>query len=265
MNQKTEGTESPNVQNEREFSPDFIRVLIALTGATLLLVFVFEYKFELPFDSQPMHVYFYPWVIAAGHTIANGLAEFAGRTPVIISVPVRLAELLGLLFGFVIGPTLFFFGWYYRRKDRASGTALPMLKGSTVISIVGGMLTFAMAIPSIPIAFTQHEVSTSLRSNQAVQENKDQLIGDLNMIALNARQYRILPRNIDGGEGSFLGYGIPQSLAATGAGTYTAVVTADDITLTANSKLYSDCKISVHVDKNERYICSGWSYEGQFQ
>jgi hypothetical protein len=264
MNQKTEGTESPNVQSEREFSPDFIRVLIALTGATLLLVFVFEYKFELPFISESMQIYLYPWIIAAGHTIANGLTEFDGRTPAIISIPVRLAELLGLLFGFVIGPTLFFFGWYNRRKDRASGISNPMLKGSAVISIVGGILTFAVAIPSIPGAIVQHEVSSSLRSSQAVQENKDQLIGDLNMIALNAQQYRILPRNLNGGEGSFLGYAIPQTLAATEAGIYTAIVTADGITLTGTSKNFSDCKISVHVNK-EHFVPSGWNFEGGFQ
>jgi hypothetical protein len=265
MNQKTEVTDNPNGQQQREFSPDFIRVLIALTGATLLLVFLFEYKIVTLTDHPLIRIYFYPWVIAAGHTIANGLAEFSGKTPTVIVIQMRLAGLLGLLFGFVIGPTLFFFGWYNRRKDSASGTSLPTLKGSAVISVIGGILTFAMAIPSIPMAIKQHEVSSFLHSAQAIQENKDQIIGDMNMIALNAQQYRILPRNLNGGDGSFLGYAIPQTLAATEAGTYMAIVTADDITVNANSKNYSDCKISMHVYKEGQFGGSGWSYEGEFQ
>ena len=264
MNQKTDGTESPNAQQEQEFSPDFIRVLIALTGATLLLVFLFEYKILILSDHPSIRIYLYPWVVAGGQTIANGLAEFSGKTPTVLAFHVRLAALLGMLFGFVFGPTLFFFGWYNRRKDRASGTSNPTLKGSAVISVVGGMLTFAMAIPSIPTALIQHNVSSYLRSAQAIQENKDQLISDLNMIAVNARQYRILPRNFNGGEGSFLGYSIPQKLGATEVGTYTATITADDIMLNANSKKYSDCKISVHVNK-EGQFAGGLNFEGQYQ
>jgi hypothetical protein len=265
MNQKTDVTESPNAQQEREFSPDFIRVAIALTGATLLLVFLFEYKIVALSDHPMIRMYFYPWVVAAGHTIVNGIAEFSGKTPTVIGVQERVAALLGLLFGFVIGPTLFFFGWYNRRKDRASGTTTPSLKGSAVISVIGGIITFAVAIPSIPMAIIQYEVSSSMQSAQAIQENKDQMIINLNMIAVNARQYRILPRNIDWGDGSFLGYAIPQTLAATEAGTYTAAVTADDITLNATSKKYSDCKISAHVNKEGQFAIVGLNFEGRFQ
>jgi hypothetical protein len=206
MNQKIESTNSPNTQQTSEFSSDFIRVLVALTGATLLLVFAFEHRAFTTPERPLVRTYIYPWVVAGGHTIANGLSEFSGKTPSLINLTERLAALLGLLFGFVIGPTLFFFGWYNRRKDRESGSKGSVLKGSAVISVIGGILTFAVAIPSIPIAFIQKSVSESIHSAQAVQGNKDQMINDLNKIAYNAKQFRILPKSLDGGNGAFLGY-----------------------------------------------------------
>ena len=262
MNQKIESTNSPNTQQTSEFSSDFIRVLVALTGATLLLVFAFEHRmFTMP--ERPLtRMYLHPWVVAAGHTIANGLSEFSGKSPSLIGLTERQATLLGLLFGFVIGPTLFFFGWYNRRKDRASGSKSSVLKGSAVISVIGGMLTFAVAIPSIPIAYIQNRVAESLHRAQAIQDNRDQMINDLNMVAYNARQFRILPKNFDGGNGSFLGYTLPQPLAVTEEGTYQVSCTADDITVKASSKKHTDCRISVHINTDG---LGQWEYSGDFQ
>lgn len=263
MNQKIESSSSPNTQQTSEFSSDFIRVLVALTGATLLLVFAFEYRKFTTAGEPLVRMYLYPWVVAGGVTIANGLSEFSGESPSLISLATRLAALLGLLFGFVIGPTLFFFGWYYRRKDRESGSKGSALKGSAVISVIGGMLTFAVAIPSIPGAIAQRRVSVSLHSAQAIQDNKDQMINDLNTIAYNVRQFRILPKSLDGGNGSFLGYSLSQPIAGTEEGTYEASCTADEIKVKASSKKYPDCLISVHIDKDGHL--GQWEYSGNFQ
>ena len=261
MNQKIESTDSPNTQKTSEFSSDFIRVLVALTGATLLLVFAFEHRAFTTAERPLVRTYIYPWVVAGGHTIANGLSEFSGKTPSLINLTERLAALLGLLFGFVIGPTLFFFGWYNRRKDRESGSKGSVLKGSAVISVIGGILTFAVAIPSIPIAYIQYSVSKSIHSAQAVQSNKDQMINDLNRIAHNAKQFRILPKSLDGGNGTFLGYTLSQPLAGTEEGTYEVSCTADEIVVKAISKKYPDCRISVHIDKDGLGL---WEYSGDF-
>lgn len=261
MSQKIESTDSPNTQQTSEFSPDFVRVLVALTGATLLLVFTFEHRVFTAAERPLVPTYIYPWVVAGGHTIANGLSEFSGKTPALISTTERLATLLGLLFGFVIGPTLFFFGWYNRRKDRESGSKSSVLKGSAVISVIGGILTFAVAIPSIPMAYIQKSVSESIQSAQAVQDNKDQMINDLNMIAYNAKQFRILPKNLDGGSGSYLGYSLPKPLAATEYGTYEVSCTAEEIILKATSKKYPDSRISVHIKKDGLGL---WEYSGDF-
>lgn len=266
MNQKIESTSSPNAQQTSEFSSDFIRLLVALTAATLLVVFAFEHRafksFEHPVFLSP-GVYIFPWVVAGGQTIANGLSEFSGKSPSAIVFAERLAALLGLLFGFVIGPTLFFFGWYNRRKDRESGSKGSILKGSAVISVIGGILTFAVAIPSIPGAYRQVRVSEYLHRAQAIQDNKDQMINDLSVIAYNAKQFRILPKNLDGGNGSYLGYTLSQALAGTENGTYEISCTADDITVKGVSKKYSDCLVSVHVDKEGHQV--QWEYSGDFR
>lgn len=269
MNQKIESTNSPNTQQTSEFSPDFIRVLVALTGATLLLVFVFErdvfhigqYSGTSRHNYHQFRSFLIPWAYAAGQTIEIGLDQFRGHTPALSSFAERMATLLGLLSGFIIGPTLFFFGWHQRRKDRAAGLTTSSLKGSAAISIIGGILTFAVAIPSIPIAYIQNRVAESVHSAQAVQGNKDQMINDLWKIAYNAKQFRILPKNLDGGNGSYLGYTLSQPLAGTEEGTYEISCKADEITVKAISKKYPDCRISARIDKE-----GGPSFEfyGQF-
>jgi hypothetical protein len=271
MNQKIESTSSPNTQQTSEFSSDFIRLLVALTAATLLLVFAFEHRAFTTFEHRAFptpkqalaQMYLFPWVVAGGHTIANGLSEFSGESPSSIVFAERLAALLGLLFGFVIGPTLFFFGWYSRRQDRESGSKGSILKGSAIISVIGGILTFAVAIPSIPGAYTQIRVSEYLHRAQATQDNKDQMINDLSIITYNAKQFRILPKSLDGGNGSYLGYTLSQPLAGTENGTYEISCTADDIAVKGVSKKYSDCRVSVHVDKEGHMV--QWEYSGDFR
>ncbi len=265
MNQKIESTDTPNTAQASEFTPDFIRVLVALTGATLLMVFVFEHRMFTTPEQPFLRMYFYPWVVAGGQTIANGLSEFSGKSPSPIVFTERLAALLGLLFGFVIGPTLFLFGWRNRRIDKESGSKVSTLKGSALISILGGILTFAVAIPALPGAYLQVSVSRSLHRAQALQENKDHMINDLNLIAYSAKQFRILPKSLDGGDGSFLGYVVPPTLASTDDGTYVLNCTADAITMKAASKKYADCSISVRINKDGSFEQGTWEYSGSFQ
>jgi hypothetical protein len=263
MNQKIEPKNIPDTQKSSEFSPDFIRVLVALAGATLLLVFVYEHGIVRSPQGLGDRMYFYPWVVAAGKTIGNGLNEFCGQSPTLFDFAERMAALLGLLFGFMIGPTLFFFGWYNRRKDRESSSMGSVLKGSAVISVVGGILTFAVALPSIPMAIIQHQVSMSIRNAQSIQTDKDQMVKDINDIAYNARQFRILPKRLDGGNGSYLGYSLPQQLAGTERGIYKVSCDVDDIIVKSVSKKYPECGIVVHIDRTGHI--ARWEYSGDFQ
>ncbi|HTY39103.1 MAG TPA: hypothetical protein VMH23_18435 [Bacteroidota bacterium] len=265
MSQKTEAPETSAGHVEAEFSPDFVRVLISLTVATLILVFLFERKFLIVSEYPGVRIYLFPWVVAAGHTIGNALREFSGQMPQVVTLQMRLAALLGLLFGFVIGPTLFFVGWYERRKERLLGVGRGTLRGSALISIIGGVLLFAVALPTIPIAFIRHNVEQSLRSAQAIQEEKDNLIGGLNMVAFKAYEYKIVPRSLNGGEGSYAGYTIPQHLASVGTCTYNVTVAEDAVRIVAISTKYPDGRISANLKKGGQFNLVDWKYEGVFE
>lgn len=265
MNPRIEPAADAGANGEGEFSKEFIRILVALTGATLIIVFLYEHDiFSAPYRLWP-RLYLFPWVVAGGQTIGNALSEFRGNVPALLGFSERIGALLGLLFGFVIGPTLFFFGWYSRRKDRASGAATPSLKGSTVISIIGGILTFSVAVPAIPAAVVLMRVSANMRAVQAVQSNKDLMINEINDIAFNAYQYRILPRGMGGGQGSYSGYALPAALSRTPQGSYTVTTTADEVVVVGTSAQYADATLSARVDKEGRFEGAGWKYTGSFE
>ncbi len=264
MIQKTSEPEGVRGGQNEEFSRDFIRLLVALTGATLVLVFLYEHQIFKTSQQLWPRMYLYPWVVAGGQTIANGLAEFSGRAPELVGLSDRLAGLLGLLFGMVIGPTLFFFGWYYRRKDRASNAATPTLKGASVIYVIGGILTFSVAIPAIPIAYVQRSVSSDLRAAQAIQSNKDAMINEVNAIAFNAYQYRILPQKLGGGNGSYIGYTVPPELSHTAMGTYTTTQTEDEVVIKGTAAQYPDASVSARIDNQGSFEGGSWNYTGVF-
>ncbi|MBI3006120.1 MAG: hypothetical protein HYY49_12000 [Ignavibacteriales bacterium] len=255
---------NPKIESDvkrAEFSPEFIQVLIALTGATLLLVFVFEHVFKLHTLYERYFFTPFPWIIAAGLTIADGLSKFSGEQPAVVSQGERLAVLANFLIIYVVAPTMFFFGWRHRRLLQDQGEGRRTLW--TFILIVGGMLTFSAVIPAIPAAIAQRAVSTSLRDAQAVQGNKDLMINDLNVLAWSARQYKILPKSLGGGGGSFVGYSPTGEIASTEEGTYSVEASANVCSVNARSKKYPYATIRLIID--ERGKLQKWNYGGPFE
>ena len=260
MNQKTE--QAPQ-ELKPEFTPEFIQALVILTGATLALVFAFERWFFV--SERLRHVSFspFPWIIAAGYTISDGLKLFSGEVPLSMPTSERVVILISLVGTFVVGPTLFFFGWRRRRIDKESGKISPLLNVWTPVFVIGGMLTFSFALPSIPIAYIQRSVSQSLHHAQDIQHNKDNMINEINMIAWGARQHRILPKSLGGGERSFVGYVLPKELVSTQNATYEIVNSEKECAVKASSKLYPGSAVSAKL--NEAGRLWGWNYEGLFQ
>ncbi|HLF19846.1 MAG TPA: hypothetical protein VI704_03560 [Bacteroidota bacterium] len=260
MNQKTE---TLGHQSTAEFTPEFVQVLVMITGATLALVFIFENIFSRPEFLREVPMTPFPWVVAAGYTIGDGLSMFSGKVPVPMPMSGRIIVMISLLVTFVVGPTLFFFGWRHRRLQGEAGRTTPILSLWTLLFILGGMLTFSATIPAIPVAIMQRSVSYNLREAQAVQHNKDFIINDLNMIAWNARQYRILPKVMSGGDGSFVGYSLPNVLASTENATYEVVTSEKECAIKATSRIYPAATVSTKVKHDGRLW--DWSYEGRFQ
>ena len=271
MNQTTEQP-TTHRGSRREFSQGFILSLVALTGATLIMVFLFErgvwgniYVQEYSFWSPARFgSLLFPWMVAAANTINNGLEEFSGRTPDVVAFGSRIAILTGLLISGVIGPTLFFLGWRERVKQAIAGGQQKMWRVSTLVFVFGGMVTFLVAITSVPVSIARAITERSMKEAQAIASNKDMIINDLNFLADNARQYRILPKAMGGGSGSYDGFVLSADLASTPHATYSlASVEATRIKLLARSALYSDCTVSVEVDANGSLW--GWTYAGDFR
>jgi hypothetical protein len=260
MNPRTEPSAPPAAS---EFSPEFIQILVALTGATLLLVFAVEHIFSRQAIFHNVSFTPFPWIIAAGLTISDGLTMFSGGSPVPLPVGERTILLVSMLATYVVGPTLFFFGWRNRKLEKQAGKPPSILGLWTMMFVLGGIFTFSAAIPAVPIALIQRSVSQSLRNAEAIQRNKDMIIDDINSIAWNARQYQILPKSFGGGEGSYISYHLPPELASTENGTYEIVASQSECTVRANSRLYPGSTVSVKVDKDGKLW--NWNYAGQFQ
>jgi len=266
MNQKTEVPRADSPAQTSEFSPDAVRILVALTVSTLILVFVFERNvFNLNLYGRYLHSFIFPWVLAGGQTIGNGLHEFSGETPAVLSLAERLEALLSLMIGFVIGPTLFFFGWQHKRKERASGSADSVLKGSGVIFTIGAILTFLIALPSVPAALMRANAEHQLRNAQAIQSNKDAIINEFDVLANSAFQFRILPHELGGGSGSFVGYVIPHGMSDTEEASYIAMVSADTIAFQARSAKYPSATARCVLNKEGNFVPTEWRYNGDFE
>jgi hypothetical protein len=106
-------------------------------------------------------------------------------------------------------------------------------------------------------------VGLSLFSAQSIQANKDAMINDMNNIAAHAYQFKIRPRSMGGGSGSFTSYIIPQKLATNENATYTATSSATNVTILGTSVQNSTNTITAIVGSDGKL--GSWQYAGDFQ
>jgi hypothetical protein len=108
-------------------------------------------------------------------------------------------------------------------------------------------------------------VGLSLFSAQSIQSNKDAIINDLNNIAAQAYQYRIRPQSMAGGNGSYVGFTIPNKMATNANALYTCAPTSSTVTFTATSANNASNLVFAAIDTDGKFIQSGWAYSGDFQ
>ena len=249
-------TDQPVPDDRPEFSNEYLLSLGAATAVVLLMIFVIA-----PMAGNPLHLssgmpYLFPWVIAGGITIAQGLSEFSGQPAEILELPTLLSVLVAILLIGVVAPTLVI----QLMRSRGERTTP---HGSRAFYLFGLIVAITYACTVAPTGFISWNVGKSLREAQAVQRNKDLIINDLNAIATDVRQYVILPKRYGGGDGAMNAYVLPPSMAATDEATYTVAPMDDRMVVRAVSKRYDECIVT--VDVNARGWLSNWSYEGRFQ
>lgn len=253
-------TDPPRLDERSEFTPGYLSGLVAMTVLVLVLVFIVT-----PFIGNPLNAFkirsapmpwLYAWVLAAGQTIANGLSEFSGETPGLVEPEMRWAALTSLLLVGVLAPTL----------------CLTLMQTTPLASLsnfrrgfylLGVIIAGTFSLTVLPTAYIGYNVRMNLRSAQAIQENKDQIINELNFIAAKAHEYAIVPKRLGGGEGSLAGFAVPTSLHHSEQATYTMTLEGGNLDVEAVSKPYEGAKVNLTIDGRGNMM--GWEYSGQFQ
>jgi hypothetical protein len=102
-----------------------------------------------------------------------------------------------------------------------------------------------------------------LHASSEVQGNEDAIINDLNNLAAFSFQYRIRPKELGGGAGSYLGFKIVEQLKKNENAEFVSeVIDKDHIRFKATSvKGYS--WVMETIDESGRM--GNWIYGGQFQ
>lgn len=263
MNQKIESIPPVPSSHGSEFSPGFVRALVLLAIATLVMVFIVDPVSFRRYDKMAA-VSPYPWIVAGGQTISMGLSEFSGKELEPPSTSQRYGMLISILLAYIIGPTLFFLGWRRLRLEREANPNVRGLRVSQIPFLLGAIMTVTVAAPIVPIALLQLKVSAELRSAQAIQRNRDYIINELNQICKEAFQYKILPKQFGGGAGSYADYRLSSDAALTDHAHYELVgVTPDQVVVSARSTKYDNASVTVTIDGAGRL--RGWTYLGVFQ
>ena len=257
--------------DSHEFGRGFLLTVSLLTIVALGAMIVSD-RITNSTESSPFgyrHFSLFPWTVAAGKSIANGLAEFSGKIPEMPSASLQVAALGGLLLTFVICPTVFLFRWRERRLNRNLRLPGRPLTISGLIYGICQVITVFFAIAIVPMTVVQYSTHQMIRTNQAIQEDKDQIINTIGPIATGLRQYRILPKSMGGGQGSFRGFSLPARFTQNRIAAFTVIASNDTASIEARSLAVPEASVCVRIiggkglDSGSRYF--QWSYEGKFQ
>jgi hypothetical protein len=248
-----------------EFAPGFLWQICLLAGAVLAFV-IYSSKDSFWMASNILRepaTALYPWVIAGKQTIENGLAAFSGKPPRVPLLVDQTRLLAAILIVLVISPTVFLLGWRRPRLTKNPSSGGFRLHGSGLLYIFSGVITLYVGLSAPPMVYFTERARLDLRQAQSALDNRDQIIADLSLLALDIYQYRLLPRQINGGGGSYLGYGLPQEMLKTNDATYSVVVKNDEVAIHARSTIYPSASVQVTVDTTGRLVW--WEYAGEFE
>jgi hypothetical protein len=253
VSQKTEPTDIAGGEKQPFISTALLVQLCVIALVALVLMVVLERvvmtgartRMDLQIDSPLV----YPWITVGNATLMAALRGFEGRIPGILSVKIYL--LAGMLIVFVVCPTFFLFGWRKRRLARMGGSFAPIRSLQDVSSIgyaFSGVVVFFVVLTIGPLTAIQMTQSASQCESDAARLLRYETTTELNFILDDVLQYRILPKELGGGNGSYLGYVMPEKLARTEKAEYTATVNTDKVIVKAVSANCATNTITTTLD-----------------
>lgn len=255
MSQKTDS---------QDFAPGFIWQIVLLTIVVLCFAIYVrsqEHSMSRLGVSTPTTVF--PWMIGGKQTIENGLRAFSGKPPEPPPIGDKVRALGPVLISMVLCPTVFFLEWRRRRLMKERPLQKTSLRIPGIFYALCGLVVVLVAVAVGPIAYFGESARANTRHAQAVQSNRDEIINELNALAVDAAQYNILPRQLGGGARSYEGFSVPETKAKTAEALYSVTVTKSRVTFHATSAKFASCTVQVNVDSlgNMR----DWRYEGEFR
>ncbi|MCX6122019.1 MAG: hypothetical protein NTX44_10445 [Ignavibacteriales bacterium] len=260
MNQKID----PNNASLSEFSPEYLRWFSLTTLGTLLVVLVSNYGYY-PFPDTLFHTIFHPPAVqASGVTISMGMSEFSGHTP--YTSPKELFSIIiALVLLYLIGPVLWLYSWRVLKQKEVAGTTITKIFHVwSLLFILGGALTFRTVIGDLILTTSNRIISAYLYKAQDVQRTKDQLISNLIQVAFEASEYRILPKSMNGGSGSYEGFCLSPQRTKNDLGEFTIInVRPPMITFLAVSSKNNVNTVMVTVDSIGQ-MCH-WTFSGDYK
>lgn len=177
----------------------------------------------------------FPWRIAAGWTVVQGITEFStGSTPQLTD-SFRIAALVSLLFMFVLVPCVFLFSWRgYHTHDHEQHTMEEELKSnpSAILPLAYGIGIALMVMLILPVLSLTLKGELDFRKMQRENDlsaQKDAMVSDVNTVFCDAYQYWILPESMQGGGRTFEHYQIPPPIRHNQGRTYSTIIATDNI------------------------------------
>jgi hypothetical protein len=96
----------------------------------------------------------------------------------------------------------------------------------------------------------------------SMQSNRDAVINDLNNLAAMTYQYRIRPKTMGGGEGSYVGFKIPEKMVTNSNATYEILAAKDSLVQYKATSVNGFGTVEASIDVTGRL--GGWKYTGAF-
>ena len=233
--------------------------LLALVALERFVITGARARTEVLIDSPLV----YPWVTASNTTLGYALLGIGVSPPSIFSVKIYL--LAGILLTFVICPTIVLYGWYKRRLARLSGTSQPIGPLRNLSSLgysFCSIVVLFVVVTIVPLTILQMVKAKSSCESDEARLLRYQTENELNLVISNIVEYRLLPKELSGGGGSFQGYVVPTRLARTDKAEYSVKVKSDTVLVKAESALCATNTISATVDRHG--LAGMMMYEGNW-
>lgn len=258
MNLKTESGERPGQHEAPEFSRGFLWKIGLITIIAMVTILVAG-ALNMRISSRP---FMSPWTFGSEVALRNAFTDTGGAGTWVPTPAEQFFVLAGIIVTFVICPTVYLFGWRRRQSGSTSSVTTRTLCLESVVWGFCGVMTWSIVILIGPVTLTQ-ELSTASRCDaEASRVQRDGMINEMKLIGTDAFTYRVRPKDLGGGTGSYVGYVIPERLARAENGEYTATVSADSISIKGESATCATNTITATVNRSGQAY--GWRYEGNW-